>query len=110
MEATSTPLTTFHHAVRVTLEDNDHEVHAHFKINETIKVVLNTGQIPGYRLSTDGSSVEPALTPDSDQTAYALLIKKTALMIRQSLTDDQIFHLEADVYKLQNGDMCGGSQ
>jgi len=107
MQTSSTPLSTFHAAVRAVLDDKDDEVHTHYDITEKMKVVLNTGKIRGYKLSADTSSVEPALTPDSNHTAYELLLKKTALMFRRSLSKDQIFALEAEIYHLENGGMCG---
>ena len=103
MQKSSTPLREFHAAIRTVLDDEDQEVHTAYKITEKIKVVLNTGRVPGHRLSADGSSVEPALTPDTDQKAYTLLIKKAALMFPRSLTEDHAFDLKAEVYDLENG-------
>jgi len=103
MQKAATPLTAFHSAIRAIIDDEDQEVHTAYKITEKIKVVLNTGQVPGYKISADDSSVEPALTPDTDQNAYALLIKKTALMFRRSLTEDQIFAIENEIHQLENG-------
>ncbi len=107
MPTSSTPVAEFHAAIRAELDDEDQEVHSAYKITEKIKLVVNTGQIPGYRISGDGSSVEPALKPDTNQVGYALLIKKTALMFRRSLSKDHVFDLKAEVYRLENGEMCG---
>ena len=107
MQKTSTPLTAFHAAIRAILDDEDQEVHTAYKTTEKIKVVLNTGEIPRLKLSADGSSVEPELTPNTDQKAYALLIKMTALMFPRSLTKDELFALEAEIYHLENGQMSG---
>jgi|SRR5664279_2010124 len=103
MQKAATALTAFHSAIRVIIDDEDQEVHTAYKITEKIKVVLNTGQVSGYKISADGSSVEPTLTPDTDQKAYALLIKKTALMFRRSLTEGQISAIENEIHQLENG-------
>jgi hypothetical protein len=108
MRKTSSPLTAFQAAIRAILDDEDQEKHTAYKITEKIKVVLNKGQVPGYKLTADGSGVEPALAPEADQTSYTLLVNKTALMFPESLTKDRIFALEGENYHLESGEMCGG--
>jgi hypothetical protein len=103
MPNASTPLTMFVPAIRTFIGDEDHWEHSHCKINEKIKVVLDFGKVPGYKISADGSSVEPSLTPKTDQKSYALLVNHTALMFRRSLTKDQIFAIENEIYELENG-------
>ena len=94
MAENSTPFATFHPLVRAILGDKDQEIHTGCEITEMIKAVLSLGKIPGYRISADGSSVEPALTPASDQDSYNLLIYHTALMFRRSLTKGEISAIE----------------
>jgi len=103
MQKTSTPLTAFHSAIRAIIDDEDQEVHTAYKITEKIKVVLNKGQVPGHKISADGSGVEPALSPDANHTSYALLVNKAALMFRRSLTEDQVFAIQDEIYQLENG-------
>jgi hypothetical protein len=108
MQETSTPLTAFHAAIRAILDDEDQEGHTAYKITEKIKVVLNKGQVPGYRITVDGSGVEPALAPEADQTSYTLLVNKAALMFPKSLTEHQIFELNAENYYLENCQTSSG--
>ena len=102
MQTNSTPLTAFHDTIRAILDDDDQETHTAYKLNEKIKAVLQRGEIRGYKLSADQSSVEPALTPESNQKAFTLLVNKTALMFPKSLTRDQAFTLENKNYDLEN--------
>lgn len=106
MQNTPSPLASFHPAGRAIIGAEDHEAPPHFEITEKMKTVLNMGGVPRHKLSADGSSVEPALTPNTDQTAHNLLVTKTALMFRPSLTRDQVFDLETKIYHLENGDAC----
>lgn len=78
MQTCSTPLTEFHAAIRAVLDDEDHEVHSACKITEKIKVVvvINTGHLPRYKITADGSSVVPGPTPDTDQKGH-LCVKET---------------------------------
>ena len=108
MQKTCTPLTAFHRVIRAILDDEDQEEHTAYKITEKIKVVLNKGQVPGYKVSADGSAVEPALAPDADQTSYTLLVNKAALMFPKSLTEHQIFELEAENSYLEYSKMSSG--
>ncbi len=94
--------------VRAILDVKDHEDLTAFDITEKIKAVVNLGKVRGYKISSDGSSVEPALTPDTAQSAYTLLVNNTALMFPRRLTKDQKCCLDAENYKLLNGRMCGG--
>ena len=106
METTSTPLTAFHSAIRSILGDEDQETHTAYKINEMIKTVVNLGSVPRYRISSDGGSIEPALTPESDQASYALLAYETVLAfskLPKQLRDD----LDQKVWDLKNGDGGG---
>jgi hypothetical protein len=102
MQTNATPLTAFHGAIRAILDDVDHETHTGFKLNEKMKAVLQLGQVRGYKLTSDQSSVEPALTPETNQKAFTLLVNKTALMFPRALTRDQIATLENDNYYLEN--------
>lgn len=94
MSANSTPLTAFHTAIRAILDDVDHETHTAYKITEMIKAILQLEKVPGYKITIENSSVDPALTPASDQDSYNLLIYHTALMFRRSLTKGQISAIE----------------
>ena len=102
MQTNSTPLTAFHGTIRAILDDDDQETHTAYKLNEKIKAVLQRGQIRGYKLSADQSSVEPALTPESNQKAFTLLVNKTALLFPRSLTPLQAATLENDNYYMEN--------
>jgi hypothetical protein len=55
MRKTASPLTAFHAAIRAILDDEDQEMHTAYKITEKIKVVLNKGQVPGYKVTADAS-------------------------------------------------------
>jgi len=103
MPNNSTPLTFFHPAIRAIIDVEDHENPSAYKITEKIKVILDSGDIPGYKTSADNSSVEPTLTPQVDQKSYVLLVKKSALMFRRMLTKDQVCTLEIEVHNLENG-------
>jgi len=103
MPNTFTPLTMFVPAIRAFIGDEDRWEHSHSKINEKIKVVLDFGKVPGYKINADGSSVEPSLAPGTDRKSYALLVNHTVLMFRRSLTKDQIFAIENEIYELENG-------
>ena len=94
MSENSTPLAAFHPAVRAILDDEDQEKHTAYVITEKIKVVLQLGKVPGYKITIENSSVDPALTLASDQNSYNLLIYHTALMFRRSLTKGQISAIE----------------
>lgn len=106
MQPNSTPLAAFHGAIRAIMDDEDGETHTAYKITEKTKAVVNLGSIPRYRISSDGGSIEPALTPESDRTSYALLIYETALAfpkLSKHLRDD----LDQKIYELKNGEGCG---
>lgn len=98
----STPLATYHEDVRVLLGDKDHEAHTAYELDRTIGAVLRLGEVPGFKISHDGQSVEPKLTSESNQHSYALLVKSTALQFRKCLTKDQVFKLENEIYDLRN--------
>lgn len=102
MKPTSTSFVDFHDTIRAILDDEDKEVHSAYKITEKLKCVLKVYPIPGYKISDDGSGVEPALTPDSAPEAYALLVKRAALMFPRSLTPDRTMNLESEIYLLEN--------
>lgn len=102
MQTDSTPLTTFHSSIRAILDDDDQESHTAFRINEKIKAVLQRGQIRGYKLNLDQSSVEPALTPESNQKAFTLLVNKTVLLFAKSITPELAANLENENYYLEN--------
>ena len=101
MNQNCTPLASFHPAIRAILNDEDHETNTAFKLTERIKVVLQTGKVPGYRLSADQSAVEPALTPETDEKSFTLLVNKTALMF-PALTKEQRDDLQNENYQLEN--------
>jgi hypothetical protein len=79
MANTSTALTMFVPAIRAFIGDEDRWEHSHSQINEKIKVVLDFGKVLGYKISVDGSSVEPSLTPETDHKSYAQI---TAMPLR----------------------------
>ena len=108
MQTNSTPITAFHNVVRATLglDSDDHGAYTSYKITEKIKSVVKLGSVPGYRISSDGGSIEPALTPESDQASYTLLVYETVLAfseIPKHLRDD----LDQKIYELKNGDGGG---
>jgi hypothetical protein len=98
----STPFATYHEDIRSHFDNKDHEVHPAHELNQAISIVLRLGEVANYRVSPDGQSVEPQLTPESDQDAYNLLVKSAALKFRKSLTKNQIFELETEIYYLKN--------
>ena len=104
MSENSTPLAAFHLSIRAILNDEDHETHTASKITEKVKAVLALGKIPGFKTSEDSSSVQPSLTPESDQKSYALLIYHTAFMFRRSLKKAQISDIEREIDKLENSE------
>jgi hypothetical protein len=96
-----TPLATYHEDIRVILEDKDHEIHPAYELNRAIVAVLRLGEVPGFKISPDGQSVEPKLTSEFNQDSYALLVKSTALKFPKSLTKDQIFNLKCEIDELR---------
>ena len=101
MSENSTPLSAFHPPVRAILDDEDQEKHTAYLLTEKIKAVLQLGKVPGHKITADNSSVEPALTPASDQDSYNLLIYHAALMFRRSLTNGQISAIERAIEQVE---------
>lgn len=58
-----------------------------------IGAALNELPLPGYKVSAEGASVEPARTPNSDQTAYALLPRGLLPLLAAMFRPHPLLHL-----------------
>jgi hypothetical protein len=106
MKPSNSPLSAFHQDIRAILGDEDDEVHPAYKLNSAVIAVVNTGKVHGYRIGSDRQSIEPELTPVTDQASYTKLIINTVLLFPKSLTNDQVFELNAEIAQLYG--MCDG--
>ena len=104
----STPLTAFHEAIRALIcseEPNEPKPEA---INRTLMFIVNFEKAlgPRYKIGADGCSIEPALTPKTDQKYYNLLIYKTVrrflISPRYSSKKNLICDVEMAIYDLEN--------
>jgi hypothetical protein len=64
---------------------------------------LRSGKVSGYKVTPDGQSVEPKLTPESNQNSYNLLVYCATLKFSGDLNEHQIFDLDTKIHELENG-------
>lgn len=131
----SMPIASFRTFIRTLLGDNHPTIKTYeaVQIDDAVRLIINLGQITGVTLSTDGTSLVPALAPLSATQTDTTVAKNWARVVyyaakrfvagnpssysfrTRALSEsfgeqrDMMFELLQDVYELDNGDQCSAS-
>ena len=122
----STPLVHFRPALRIMLGDFDAvaQQYADTVLDDGVRAAIQLGKLPGFELSVDRNGINPNI---GNANAFALVTYHTAKLFVQSRPDRYSYKtrpmsesfgslhrflasLEADIHKLENGDLFLGYQ